>query len=660
MRPDLAPPAARRRHGAVLLLLILLAGPMLAACAGARTPPNADAEQAPAATLRPFASEAEYLRFVERVQAEEEQAEREARRNLERARTMRAGTPPPPAAPPPPPGMAPTAAAAGAESITNVQHAGVDEGGIVKVHGDYLVILRRGRLFTVRVGGDELAPISAVDAFGPDIEPAGAWYDEILVAGDLVAVIGYSYARGGTEVGLFHLDGAGRLTHRDTYQIRSWDYYSSRNYASRLVDGKLVFYAPLPLRRGGREALESLPAMRRWSDREAGFRPTVSATRIYRPAGEPTHDAVQALHTVTVCDPETPRGEMTCASTSLVGPAGRVFYVSPAAVYVWTVQRPAWYRSRPLPEPRAILYRLPLDGGAPTALRVTGAPVDQLSFLESADGHLNVLVLSEGIGDGMWGAGRAAGNAALLRVPLAAFADGTRPVDPAHFRPLPWELGYGLQNRFVGDWLLLGEGGGGWWGEPGRAAPLMGVRWATGDTARLALPHAVERIEAMGSGAVIVGAAGGDLHFSGVRLGERLERAHRYVRADAAQGESRTHGFFYRPDGADEGLLGLPVRDPGRMRFGPQGHGSAVLFLRNTDFRLTELGALGASEPSRDDGCRASCVDWYGNARPIFLRGRVFALLGYELVEGAVREGRIRELRRASFAPAAGLRGGGE
>src|ERR1044071_7048111 len=32
------------------------------------------------------------------------------------------------------------------ESITNVQHAGVDEGGIVKVHGNHLVVLRRGRL----------------------------------------------------------------------------------------------------------------------------------------------------------------------------------------------------------------------------------------------------------------------------------------------------------------------------------------------------------------------------------------------------------------------------------------------------------------------------------------------------------------------------------
>ena len=46
-----------------------------------------------------------------------------------------------------------------------------------------------------------------------------------------------------------------------------------------------------------------------------------------------------------------------------------------------------------------------------------------------------------------------------------------------------------------------------------------------------------------------------------------------------------------------------------------------------------------------------SCVDWYGNARPLFLRGRVFALLGYELVEGALEGGLFRETRRVSYAP---------
>ena len=44
-------------------------------------------------------------------------------------------------------------------------------------------------------------------------------------------------------------------------------------------------------------------------------------------------------------------------------------------------------------------------------------------------------------------------------------------------------------------------------------------------------------------------------------------------------------------------------------------------------------------------------MDWYGNARPLFVRGRVIALLGYELVEGKLDKGRIHEMRRVSYAP---------
>jgi hypothetical protein len=47
-------------------------------------------------------------------------------------------------------------------------------------------------------------------------------------------------------------------------------------------------------------------------------------------------------------------------------------------------------------------------------------------------------------------------------------------------------------------------------------------------------------------------------------------------------------------------------------------------------------------------------VDWYGNSRPLFLRNRVFALMGYEIVEGQLINGRITESKRISFAPQPG------
>ena len=538
------------------------------------------------------------------------------------------------------------------EAITNTQHAGVDEGGIVKLHGDHLVILRRGRLFTVAIGGDDLKPIATVDAFGPGIDPQYAWYDELLVSGDRVVVIGYSYERGGTELGVFDIDAAGGLRHRGTYQLRSNDYYSARNYASRLIGHRLVYYTPLYLPYGLDEPLSVLPSMRRWIPRagvDSGrFERIVTPQRVYHPAGwSASGGAGVALHTVTVCDLAA---ELSCEATVVIGPAGRVFYVAPEAVYVWMSD---WTRY-PRHVGTAILCRMPLDGSAPSAVGATGSPVDQFSFLESEDGHVNVLVRSDAWGDAMWAPEWAAGNASLLRLPLATFGDGSQAATANMYRRLPTETGGTFHNRFVGDFLLYGNGSG--WGWPAADGSILYVvPWKGGGVTRLVLPHGTDRIEPMGQDAVIVGADKRDLHFTGIRLAGTPEVAQRYTLRQASQGELRSHGFFYKPDGDHSGVLGLPVRGLGRPGYEHLFDGSAsILFLRNHNWRFDPLGTLEADgEGTKDDACKASCVDWYGNARPLFIRGRIFALLGYELVEGSVQQGKIVAVRRASFAPPA-------
>lgn len=546
-------------------------------------------------------------------------------------------------------------AAPAADGITNVQHAGVDEGGIVKLHGDHLVILRRGRLFTVALNGD-LRPIAAVDAFGRDVNPRYTWYDELLIAEDRVVVVGYSYERGGTEIGVFRIDGDGGLRYLATYQLRSNDYYSSRNYASRLIGTKLIFYAPLYLWGNLDDPFAVFPALRNWQRRSpnSAFRRIAPAGRVYRtPQPVSAHDI--ALHTVTICD--LAAADLACDANVIVGPSGRVFYVSPTAVYIWAS---SWgYRPGGGGESGgSMLYRMPLDGSAPSALGVSGAPVDQFSFLESEDGHLNVVVRSDAMGDAMWAPERAAGDVALLRVPLKSFGNGNDRVPWWRYRRLPAPAGYTFHNRFVGDHLLYGVGSG--WGRP-RAdrSELYVVRWAKSDAAvaQLSLPHGVDRIEVMGRDAVIVGGGAQDLHFTGVRLEGAPEIAQRYTMPGASQGELRSHGFFYRSDAADEGVLGLPVRQPGKPGYRHLFDASAgIVFLRNSDRRFVPLGTLDArQEAAVNDRCKASCVDWYGNARPLFLRGRVFALLGYELVEGTLTRDAIREVQRVTYAPRPGV-----
>ena len=100
-------------------------------------------------------------------------------------------------------------------------------------------------------------------------------------------------------------------------------------------------------------------------------------------------------------------------------------------------------------------------------------------------------------------------------------------------------------------------------------------------------------------------------------------------------------------------MLGLPISEPARPGYYHLFQNSAaILFLKNNSLHFEEAGELAAqSERATDDKCRASCVDWYGNARPLFVRGRIIALLGYELVEGSVEKGHINEKRRVSYAP---------
>ena len=609
------------------------------------------ADTAPGKTLAPFASEQALSSYLQQLQARQAALQKEQQK-LQRA-TAQYSAQSMSAAPASPAPMlakaAPAPSAEAAESVTNVQTAGVDEGGIVKLHGKHLVMLRRGKLFTVQVGGNALQPVSSLDAYAPGSDPSGSWYDEMLIDGDTLVVIGYSYSRGGTEIGLFDIDANGKLAYRATYHLRSNDYYSSRNYASRLIGSKLVFYSPLSLNLRRGDPFGGFPALRRWRPDAvpSDFKRIAPATRIYRTDEEPETGFGLTLHTVTVCD--LAQRDMRCEATAVMGPQGRVFYVSGESVFVWTTRRGS----------DSGVFRIPLDGSAPSALKVAGAPVDQFSFLESADGHLNVLLRAEGQGDAMWDGARGRGDMALLRVPLTSFSDGRDSAPASSYHPLPGGGGYGLQNRYVGPYLLYGHPGNGGRRKADQAwprQPLYAVRWAdAGSVQALSLPHGVERIEALGNDAVVIGAQGKDLHFSSIRLGAQAAVATRYIRADAAQGESRSHGFFYKPHTASEGVIGLPILGADE-RPGSSRPAASVLYLRNSGLTLTELGALAARPvqlSAADDGCRASCVDWYGNARPLFLQGRVFALLGYEVVEGVFKKGQIREVRRISYAPIA-------
>jgi hypothetical protein len=685
----------RNRALATLMAIVLLS-------AGASAPLVGNSAEAQSrASMRAFGSDAELRAFLRRARGEDERA----------VQADAIPPPPPPPPPPSPPGSPPppvppvpyaapvpapvispnvaaesaadtesgniivsgTVARQQAPGITNNQTANVDEGGIVKTHGTYLVVLRRGRLFTVDTGGttgNALRTIDTVDAFpAPDRQGAGAWYDEMLVSGDMIVVIGFNYARSGTEVNRFRISDDGRLTYRDTHHLRSNDYYSSRNYASRLIGSRLVLYTPLEFYNSdGDEVYDSLPALRRWTSGgpEAGFERLVTPRRVFAAdmVRQSRNANIDTTHSVTSCDLAAVR--LSCQSTAILGSSSRNFYVAEDAVYVWTGDVLNDERDNAA---LSMLYRIPLDGAAPQAVGVWGNPTDQFSFRADASA-LNIFVRNDEGGDRMWAPETGEGALALLRLPYGNFGSG-RAMAPARFyQPLPGgEAIDSLQNRFVGGHLIYGGESDGrrrpgttpkpvQWDENG--ANIFAVGVANRRITPIRSDIEVTRIDQMGRDGMVIGTTDNDgLVFQSILLDGTPRAGDAYALPGAREGENRSHAYYFRSDNADgtNGLLGLPVatENNGGHRF--LGAGSAMFFLRRQARALSPAGQMDADAQSAvEDNCIASCTDWYGNARPIFYGPRIFALLGYELVEGRMSDGRINEVRRLNFAPGARTR----
>lgn len=558
----------------------------------------------------------------------------------------------------------------GNPEITNNQTVGVDEGGIVKQIGHFLIVLQDGRLFSIDLGANPGAPLSLasrVDVYRSRAS-AASWYDEMLVSGNRILVTAYDYREDATEISVFTLDQSGRIERDGRWLLSSDDYYSTENYATRLVGDNLVLYAPLS-RWDDRAGTAMWPRLRRArGDGAPGEgRALIGPTEVYAPLGD---IAFPVLHTLSICPL---RGELDCRTTAFLGPSVRELYVSPTDAFLWLrapdglpwsidyANRrrrlcPAGQRSGDALHDSGLLYRVPLDGGPVGAVAVDGTPEDQFSF-DSRDGRLRALLTPADPKCRDW---NAAGRLTLLDIPLSAFGPDVRRLAAGAYVPLPpIEEGL-LENRFVGDWLVYG-GRTGWSGldtaTAGEAArPTASTLWAVPlarpeAPQRVAIPHNALRIERAGRDAVVTGYRGDDgLSLSYVTLGDAPRLASTALLPGRYESEARSHAFGASLAADGSGLIGLPTSRRQRAGRGwSDSESSSLSFLRLTPGRtLVPAGELAvrSSRPATGYRCEVSCVDWYGNSRPIFTGGRILALMGTELVEGRMAFGRITTVGR--------------
>lgn len=564
-------------------------------------------------------------------------------------------------------------------SITNTQERGVDEGDIVKQIGQFLLVLQDGRIFAVdtRPAGGGLALTDRIDVYRD--ADSGAWYDEMLVQGDRIVVTAYSYEEDATELSVFRLTPAGRFERQGVFLISSDDYYDSDNYATRLVGDSLVVYSPMWLEDVDPEEKMKWPLVRRWQpevERRKRGKPLFDARRIYRPV-QPTTEPV--IHTVSVCPlgPAGRGGELECRTTAFVGPPQREFYVTPRDAWLWVTPGWSdydaeggdpgacndWTRRAPARAHPAGVYRINLATGEPLVAGAEGVPVDQFS-LAAVNGRLHALVRRIPI---RCDAAEPGPDLALVTLPYGAFTPEFSTASKRASRIMPDPGVKRLENRFTDTHLVYG--GRDSWGSyppglyadpddprPNETSTAFAVPLRTPErTVRIALPHNVIRIERTGDDIVATGyrdLAGLQLSVIDLRAAPRL--ADTLLLPNRFESEGRSHAFNSLINADGSGLLGLPTvarsEDSGRWWW--RSDNSDVSFIAlDANRKLKPLGELSATEDSVNASytCEVSCIDWYGNSRPIFTDGRLFALADAELVEGRIEGGKIVEVRRLNI-----------
>lgn len=403
-----------------------------------------------------------------------------------------------------------------------------------------------------------------------------------------------------------------------------------------MIDGKLTFYMPhgawaWNYASSGPTAEKSLHIPTYFTSRDDGTfdkgTPIFTPTDVYVPIDVPTNPI---FHTVVKCElPET--GDFACTARSLLSDYGREHYVTPDAVFLWSL-------------PRAYMFRFEDLGVVAHKSAVT--PRDQFSFKEK-DGVLHILgsewhdpYLASPLGTSGSGADSATSvytppKLVVESLPLSAFdAIGDQTLDTEERIVDVATNTYVTANRFVGGAVFLGVGPG-WSGSEAPASKAKIVRFdlASGATTSREVSGSVNRIESLGESRAFIAVQGEkalDLESLSVD-GDLAPRGNAHLDG-LAQGESRSQGFFFKPKVDGTGTFGLPVMNASG---GEAWYGSG---LSNIGFWNVDagggFGGLGIISSSNETGaCETSCVDWYGNTRPIFLGDRAFALMGSELAE---------------------------
>ncbi|HEV8694653.1 MAG TPA: beta-propeller domain-containing protein [Lysobacter sp.] len=546
--------------------------------------------------------------------------------------------------------------------ITRNQEAGVDEGDIVKKSGDFIIVLHNGELHSIRISRNGAPVLEHVDTIKVAVDASGqnAWYDEILTFGSRLILLGFNYGaddQEAAELVLFDLGTDGHFRRDGRYWLRTQDYFSAGNYATRIQGDNLLMTMSLRL------DLQGEMAWPEWSQRDVAqptWTPLINVEDLYFPIYTTPHPYVHVLLQCPIA--KLGSAGLDCRTTGVIGEGSSVFYASDSAAYL---AMPAWgeaayedpefeeWSSDPkfLPLRQTAVFRVPYAATqTPTVARVMGRVNDQLWFKEDTDGLY--VTTSEKVSDEQ-------SRLALSHIPAVSFQPSLDAViNPKVILPVAEGqdmVRYSDTSLWVGTHRYSLEDEATVQSTQVLVQPLSGVMPSV-----IHVPHSADRLEPAFGGMIIAGTRGAApwkqpadtvwgvsfaTEHSAAQLRSTLE-VPRYLSS-----EGRTHAFNLGQLSNGTRLFGMPGWPKNAVpadSWDPEVV-SDLLFLRLDGEQIRPAGVVSMQDAPPPGSCDSSCYDWYGNARLFFVGDRVFALSANLFKEARYRAGMVSEVRRVEL-----------
>ena len=520
--------------------------------------------------------------------------------------------------------------------ITNNQEAGIDEGGIVKKLGNYVLVLRSGTLYSIALREDDRDSLQVVDIITAAEDDSGrdVWYDEILALDGRIVLLGYG---GGTQLIGFQIDDDGKLQRRWHYTLNSDDYFSNGNYGMRLLGDRLVFKQTLSIDTSTNIAW---PAWRRGNEPKQLARPLLESYQILFPglmSGSPD------LHLLLNCSlPLLDQGDFACNAAGVLSDSSSEIYVTESTAYLalsgWDDELylepdfESWGFNSRLSYNQLQAYRQTwlarfdlTHSGAPELARIQGELHSQF-WLKELDGDLHVLS-STGFGEDA--------NVLLHRVGRHDFTHtGHSIIAPRSTVPgqvhgparLTSKAAYVVQAANNNDDM-----------SDTSAVSLSILDLHQEGITQRELEFQPDRLETVQDHLLVSGYHNNQLKFALLQDQAKPYLLDQLSLSGFQQSEHRSHAFNFGQPVTGRTVFGLPVITQTTANNDTSDYTEQVSDLLLIDMSKSGLQMLGlvdmASHAKPEAECELSCYDWYGNARLFFVGERIFALSADQLVE---------------------------